>query len=77
MKPSMKTTDVNERNRLYVTSDDKVYTDPATANENAQLLKDKTVRTICAYEGEQMVNRLMMNTDDDEQDEGYVTEEGW
>jgi hypothetical protein len=61
---------------LYVTSDDKVHVDETTAVMHAEGLKDQTIRTLNERENELMVNRLMM-TDDEETDEGYVSEEGW
>jgi hypothetical protein len=72
----MKTSDDQVSNVLYVTSDDKVHVDETTAVMHAEGLKDQTIRTLNERENELMVNRLMM-TDDEETDEGYVSEEGW
>lgn len=72
----MKTSDEQVSNVLYVTSDDKVHVDETTAAIHADGLKDKTIRTLNEQENELMVNRLM-RTDDEETDEGYVSEEGW
>jgi hypothetical protein len=73
---TMKTSDEQVNNVLYVTSDDKVHVDETTAATHAEGLKDKTIRTLNEQENELMVNRQMM-TDDEETDEGYVSEEGW
>ncbi len=75
-QPTMKTTDDQVNKVLYVTSDDKVHVDESTAATHADGLKDKTVRTLNEEENELLVNQLM-RTDEDEADEGYVTEDGW
>lgn len=72
----MKTNDEQVSKMLYVTSDDKVHVDESTAATHADGLKDKTVRTLNEEENELLVNQLM-RTDEDEDDEGYVSEEGW
>ena len=75
-QPTMKTNDEQVSKMLYVTSDDKVHVDESTAATHADGLKDKTVRTLNEEENELLVNQLM-RTDEDEDDEGYVSEEGW
>ena len=72
----MKTNDEQVSKVLYVTSDDKVHVDETTAVMHAEGLKDKTIRTLNEHENELLVNQLM-RTDDDEADDGYVSEEGW
>ena len=75
-QPTMKTSDEQVSNVLYVTSDDKVHVDETTAATHAEGLKDQTIRTLNEQENELMVYTLM-TTDDEETDEGYVSEEGW
>jgi hypothetical protein len=75
-QPTMKTNDEQVNKVLYVTSDDKVHVDETTAVMHAEGLKDKTVRTLNEEENELLVNQLM-RINEDEADEGYVTEEGW
>lgn len=72
----MKTTNEQVSKVLYVTSDDKVHVDETTAVMHAEGLKDKTVRTLNEAENELLVNQLM-STNEDEEDVGYVSEEGW
>ena len=72
----MKTNNEQVSKVLYVTSDDKVYVDETTAVMHAEGLKDKTVRTLNEEENELLVNQLM-RINEDEADEGYVSEEGW
>lgn len=72
----MKTTNDPICTVLYVTSDDKVHVDEPTAVMHADGLKDTTVRTLNEQDNELLVNQIIMR-EDDETDEGYVSEEGW